>query len=119
MLEVLIVQTSKKTNKTRFFFGKMKVVANDQKRHFQKNSIMGLLPCGSGVAAATQDPALGLIDTDGMKRAWRESVTANFRDEGQSFLLSNDGRRLSFNLDADAERLVTFDLSNLTTLRRP
>ncbi len=75
-----------------------------------RNTVMQLLPCGDGVAAAAGGPAFGLIAADGAKRVWRESVIADMRDNcGEALALSSDGGLVRFGLGG--EQPVLFDLA--------
>lgn len=76
-----------------------------------QNTVMQLLPCGDGVAVGAGDPAFGLIAPDGAKRAWRESVIVDMRDNcGEALTLSGDGGLVRFGLGLRGEQPVLFDL---------
>src|SRR5262249_14491171 len=45
-----------------------------------RDLVAELLPCGSNMAIGAADPAFGLIDANGQKRVWQDSVTADMRD---------------------------------------
>ncbi len=78
-----------------------------------RNSVMHLLPCGSGVAVGAQDPAFGLLAPDGNRATWREGVQGDFRDDqrGSGFSVAADGRRVRFGLEQSGKRPVLFDLA--------
>jgi WD40 repeat protein len=77
-----------------------------------ENTVMQLLPCGEGVAAAATDPAFGLTAADGTKRVWVEGVTADMRrKKREAFTLSADGTRVRFGLGFGEETPVLFDLA--------
>jgi WD40 repeat protein len=74
-----------------------------------QDTIMEFLPCGVGIAAASTDPAFGLIAADGKKSSWQEGVTADMRDKKrEGFTLSPNGATVRFGLGATS---VLFDLA--------
>ncbi len=77
-----------------------------------QSTIMQLLPCGDGIAAAAADPAFGLIAADGAKRVWQEGVIPDMRGKlRDTFTLAADGKRVRFGLGDGADQPVLFDLS--------
>jgi len=85
-----------------------------------QNTIMQLLPCGDGIAAASADPAFGLIAADGAKRVWREGVIADMRNKlHDAFTLSTDGKRVRFGLGDGAKQPVLFDISAFRLAEAP
>ena len=76
------------------------------------DTIMQLLPCGGDIAAGAQDPAFGLIASDGSRRVWQEGVIADMEDKLRgAFTLSASGDRLRFGLGRGGEQPVLFDLA--------
>ncbi len=65
-----------------------------------QNTVMHLLPCGSGIALGAADPAFGLFAADGRRTMWREGVQVDFHEKKgqQDFSVAADGRRLRFHL---------------------
>jgi WD40 repeat protein len=76
-----------------------------------RDTILHVLPCGSGIALGAADPALGLLAADGSRVTWKEGAQADFRDQiGPAFSVAVDGRRVRFGLDQFGKRPVIFDL---------
>jgi len=77
------------------------------------DTIMHLLPCGSGVAMGAGDPAFGLIAPDGRRLAWKEGLQADFRGQRgeRGLAVASDGRRVRFGLEQGGARPVLFDLA--------
>ena len=85
-----------------------------------QSTIMGVLPCGTGVAVAAADPAFGLISPDGVKQAWQDGVTVNMRDKKRdAFTLSADGKRTRFGLGRGGDLPVLFDLAAFRLMDAP
>jgi Caspase domain len=77
-----------------------------------RNTIAQLLPCGDGVVMGAQDPAFGLLASDGSRRLWQESAQADLRTQRtEDFSVSADGRRVQFGLEEKGKDSVLFDLS--------
>ncbi len=77
-----------------------------------QNTIMQLLPCDGGIAAAAQDPAFGLIAADGTKRVWHAGVIGDVRDMYEEFRISTDGKRVRFGLKQFGKDAISFDVSS-------
>jgi WD40 repeat protein len=83
------------------------------------NTIMELLPCRNGIAAATADPAFGVVAEDGTKLTWLKSVTADMRGKIRgNFLISGDGSRVRFGLTEGGDWPVDFDVRTLSASDR-
>jgi WD40 repeat protein len=78
------------------------------------NSIMSILPCGSGFAFGTFDPMFGLLDSDGTATFSKRSVTPDFRDMAGAFRVSSDGGQVRFGLHQFGKRPMLFDVSRAT-----
>jgi WD40 repeat protein len=75
------------------------------------NTVSQILPCGRDMAVAAQDPAFGLIGTDGTKRVWQEGVTADTRVMGDAFKLSANGETVAILLKPGAKESLIFNLA--------
>jgi WD40 repeat protein len=78
-----------------------------------QSTIMQLLLCRDGIAAAAADPAFGLVTADGAKRVWQEGVTADFRSgyNRDALTVSMDGKRVRFGFKQGGKDPVLFDLA--------
>ncbi len=77
-----------------------------------QSTIVQILPCGGGLAVASQDPAFGLITEEGTKRSWQEGVTADMRGKKRdAFTLSANGKRVRFGSGENAKNPFLFDLA--------
>jgi len=73
--------------------------------------IVSLVRCGQGFAFSSQDPAFGVIDSEGRQRAWQSSV---IRDRSamlfDKLTVSDNGMRLRFKLREGGDAPVLLDL---------
>ncbi len=86
-----------------------------------RNSILELLPCGQdGIAMASTDPTLGVLNLSGAKRGWQEGVNADMRDKKRdNFAMSYDAKRVRFGLGQGRDRPVLFDTSTFEFVDSP
>jgi Caspase domain/WD domain, G-beta repeat len=76
------------------------------------NTISHLLPCNDAIAIGAQDPAFALLESNGGRRLWRESVQADMRVKlFEHFTVSADARRVRFGLKIGSSEPVLFDLA--------
>src|SRR5208337_413399 len=79
------------------------------------DTIMHILPCGTGFAIGTQDPLLALLDRDGTPRLSKSGVTADMRGKvGEGLQVSRDGRQVRFGLGRGEAKPVLFDVARAT-----
>ena len=80
-------------------------------RPLAKDTVTGLVPCGSRLAFSSADPSFGLIDPSGPPRTVGVSATADMRNKlGNLFQVSAD-RGKSIGLDFEAQKGVLFELT--------
>jgi WD40 repeat protein len=82
------------------------------------NTIMQILPCGTGFAVGAFDPLFALLDRDGMPRLSKSGVGADMRgkrgDGSLSFQISRNGGEVWFGLEEGGASPVLFDLARAT-----
>jgi WD40 repeat protein len=87
-------------------------------RHEQSvalNTIMNILPCGSGFAVGAFDPLFALLDHDGTPLLTKSGVGADMRVKpGEAFKVSRDGGVVRFGLEYGDASPVLFDLAQAT-----
>src|SRR5205085_2271625 len=82
---------------------------------FSLETIMHIIPCGTGFAVATADPAVALLGPDGAARLVKQGAVVDMTKKlGQAFQVSPDGSRVRFGLDTGEGRPVLFDLARAT-----
>jgi hypothetical protein len=76
------------------------------------NTIASLVPCGNAIAFSDFDPAFGLIEADGaVKTLSRGRIVEMLDKVGTAFMVSADGARVRFGLEAGDKPPVLFDLA--------
>ena len=70
---------------------------------------LATMPDG-GLAVGSAEPSWSVLDADGRERIGRHRYAADFRDAGDSFRVSNDGRAVAFPFSAGGSELAGFDV---------
>ena len=84
------------------------------------DTILGLVPCGSGIAFGAGDPTFGLLSVDGRSRTLQRPMTSDMRDKvGAALMVSPDGSSVRFGLEAGGKRAVLFDLKSGALVAAP
>jgi hypothetical protein len=76
-----------------------------------KDTLLHLLPCGEGIAAAAGDPAFGVLGQHGERILWHDPIAPDMRGKlREHFLVAPDGMRVRFGLEQGGEDPVLLDL---------
>jgi WD40 repeat protein len=79
------------------------------------DSILDIVPCGTGFAVGAGDPLFALLDQDGTPRLTKSGVSADMRGKlGEAFRVSRDGGMVRFGLEKGNASPVLFDLPRTT-----
>ncbi len=70
---------------------------------------LAAMPDG-GLAVGSAEPSWSILDADGKERVGRHRFAADFRDAGDSFRVSHDGRAVSFPFAAGGAQRANFDI---------
>ena len=70
---------------------------------------LAAMPDG-GLAVGSAEPSWSILDADGRERVGRHRYAADFRDAGDGFRVSNDGRAVSFPFSAGGSAVAGFDV---------
>ncbi len=74
------------------------------------NIIVSLAPLADGgVAVGTAEPSWAAFDGAGRRRFAQRRQAGDFRDAGNTFRVSDDGRSISFPMESGGGNVVTFD----------
>ncbi|MDP2810429.1 MAG: caspase family protein [Rhodocyclaceae bacterium] len=76
------------------------------------NIVVSLAPLADGgVAVGTAEPSWAAFDGAGRQRFAQRRQAGDFRDAGDAFRVSEDGRSVSFPMESGGRNVVTFDAS--------
>jgi WD40 repeat protein len=76
-------------------------------------TIMQILPLkDGGIVYGATDPSFGIFQTDGTRIMYKSSSIADYRNNQELFLVSNDGTKVKFGYEVWGKSPAVFDLRN-------